>query len=98
MLIRNDDIVLRKIADKSYLINIKDNYNGDMCKLYEINEIGDFIWNQLNNPNTLENIVDKLYKLTSSHIDYTTIYNDVEDFIYVLINLKFIRNYISESL
>lgn len=93
LLIQCDNIVLRKIANKFYLINIKDNYTGDICKLYEINEIGNFIWNLLDNPITLVNIVDKLFKVIVPSTDYSIVYNDVDHFINVLIDLKFIRSY-----
>lgn len=45
---RNSDIVARKIHGSFFLIDICDNYSGDRCSLYEINETGMFIWEQIN--------------------------------------------------
>ncbi len=91
-LIRNDDIVLRKIADKFYLVNIRDNYLDDTCRLYVINEIGNFIWKEFDSPTTPEAVADKLYESLSDRPEYAVVYKDVCDFTYSLISLGFLRS------
>lgn len=44
---KNPNIVARKIHGSSFLIDISDNYSGDKCALYEINETGMFIWSNI---------------------------------------------------
>lgn len=43
----NKNMVLRKIHDSFFLIDITQNYLNDKCTLYEVNEVGAFIWQQL---------------------------------------------------
>lgn len=44
---RKDNIVCRKIHGSYFLIDISDNYSGDKCSLYEVNQTGMFIWNNI---------------------------------------------------
>ena len=37
----------RTIHGSSFWIDISDNYSGDTCSLYEINQTGMFIWNNI---------------------------------------------------
>ena len=47
MLEKNKNIVLREIHDSYFLIDITQNYLSDVCSIYEVNEIGKFIWESL---------------------------------------------------
>ena len=50
---KKKNIILRKIHGATFLINICDNYCGDQCAIYEINETGEFIWNHLDGATSL---------------------------------------------
>ena len=48
---KNESIVARKIHDTYFLIDTKENYSDEKCRLYEINEIGYFLWNNISKDN-----------------------------------------------
>ena len=52
---RNQNFVFRRIEDETILVPIKDNV-GDMGSIYRLNEIGAFIWEQLDGGHSLEAI------------------------------------------
>ena len=54
---KNENIVARKIHGSFFLIDISDNYSGDQCAIYEINETGMFIWEQINGARDIEELV-----------------------------------------
>ena len=60
MLIKNGDIILRTIHGSIFLIDISDNYSGDKCALYEINETGKFLWDNIDENRTVDSLVDAL--------------------------------------
>ena len=63
-IIKKENIVERKIHDTYFLIDISDKYLDDKCHLYEINEIGDFIWKQLGMSDTVSDIANiNVYKV-----------------------------------
>lgn len=47
MYVSNEKVVAREIHGSYFLIDITDNYSGDRCALYEINETGMFLWKNL---------------------------------------------------
>jgi len=52
---RNENFVYRKIQDETILVPIKDNV-GDMGSIYNLNEVGAFIWEHLDGKKTLLDI------------------------------------------
>ncbi len=56
---RNENFVFRRIEDETILVPIKDNV-GDMGSIYNLNEIGAFIWEQLDGERNLKTIKDKI--------------------------------------
>jgi hypothetical protein len=52
---RNEDFVYRKIQDETVLVPIRDS-TGDMDAIYNLNELGAFIWDHLNGSNSLEDV------------------------------------------
>lgn len=52
---RNEDFVYRKIEDETILVPIKNNV-GDMGSIYNLNEVGAFIWEHLDGEKTLEDL------------------------------------------
>jgi hypothetical protein len=56
---RNENFVYRKIEKETLLVPIKDNV-GDMGCIYNLNEIGAFIWEHLDGSNSLETIKENI--------------------------------------
>ena len=52
---RNEHFVFRKIGDEMILVPIKDNV-GNMSYIYNLNELGAFIWQHLDGSNRLVEI------------------------------------------
>jgi hypothetical protein len=58
---RNEDFVFRKIGNETILVPIKDNV-GDMGSIYNLNEVGAFVWAHLDGKNRLLDIKDMILK------------------------------------
>ena len=56
---KNENFVFRQIDDETILVPIKDNL-GDMGSIYNLNEVGAFIWEQLDGHKTLNDINKRL--------------------------------------
>lgn len=56
---RNENFVFRRIEDETILVPIKDNV-GDMGSIYNLNQIGAFIWEQLDGERNLGAVKDKI--------------------------------------
>lgn len=86
------NIVRRKVHDTYFLINIADNYSDDKCVLYEINEIGNFIWNHIEDreDNIDKYIASLLVEKVEEDVDFSVIYNDVTNYISMLLKERFI--------
>jgi hypothetical protein len=54
---RNESFVFRKIKGETILVPIKDNV-GDMGSIYNLNEVGAFVWEHLDGKNRLLDIKD----------------------------------------
>lgn len=52
---KKENIVFRKISDEAVLVPIKDNV-GDMGFIYNLNEVGAFVWEHLDGKNQLLDI------------------------------------------
>lgn len=81
---KNTNIVLRKIHGSFFLVDISDDYSGDKCALYEVNETGMFIWNCINNIRSANDIAMLLKEAIVDDVDYTVIYKDVLEFLNTL--------------
>ncbi len=91
MIFRNENIVIRKAHDAIFLIDISENYSEDKCHLYEINEVGAFIWDKLSGENSPEKIADLVYKAVDDEaIPYETVLKDTRDFMVQLKEMGFI--------
>lgn len=87
---RNENIVKREIHDTYFLIDITQNYLENTCSLYEINDIGLFIWDQLNHSNTIITIAENLYNAIEDDVAFEDILSDVEDYINILKKENFV--------
>lgn len=90
MLIKNGDIVLRTIHGSHFLIDITDNYSGDKCSLYEINETGKFLWDRLDENGSIDNLIDALQNAIISEVSRDVLVDDVTDYISDLMGNGFI--------
>ena len=90
MLIRNDNVVLRKIHGSIFLIDISDNYSGDKCSLYEINETGKFLWEAIDKNKTINDLVTALQNAIIDDVPREVILNDVSEYITDLIDKQFL--------
>lgn len=81
---RNANYVLRAIHDTFFLINISDNYKDEKCALLETNEIGAFIWDNLEQEKTLVEIVELLLQAINNEVSYDIVSNDVSTYLKVL--------------
>ena len=52
---KNEDFVFRQIDDETILVPVKDNL-GDMGSIYNLNEVGAFVWKHLNGKDSLADI------------------------------------------
>lgn len=87
---KNDKIVARSIHGAYFLIDIADNYSGNRCALYELNQIGFFIWNTIRN-NSIEEIATALWNEIIDKVDYEIIYQDVAEYIQLLQQNGFVK-------
>lgn len=88
---KNENIVARKVHGSSFLIDISDNYSGDKCALYEINETGMFIWNNINGSRTIEDLATLLKKAIIDDVDYQILHDDVAEFLETLVSRHFVE-------
>jgi Coenzyme PQQ synthesis protein D (PqqD) len=81
---RNENFVFRRIEDETILVPIKDNV-GDMGSIYNLNEIGAFIWEQLDGERNLKTIKDKI--LDEYEVSLQEAEADLNEFINDLIEI-----------
>jgi len=75
---RNENFVFRRIEDETILVPIKDNV-GDMGSIYNLNEVGALVWEQLDGRQTLGEIGDKI--LAQFEVDTREAQADICEFI-----------------
>ena len=90
MLIKNGDIILRTIHGSIFLIDISDNYYGDKCALYEINETGKFLWDNIDENRTVDSLVDALQEAIIDEVPRDVLVADVAEYIGDLIDKEFV--------
>ena len=56
---RNESFVFRRIEDETILVPIKDNV-GDMGSIYNLNDVGAFVWEQIDGVKSLQDIKNSL--------------------------------------
>lgn len=74
----------RKIHETFFLIDIKQNYLSNKCLLYEINEVGYFIWNALSKASSILEIADMIESEIEDVIDRGLMIDDVKIFLEIL--------------
>jgi hypothetical protein len=59
---KNESSVFRKIEAETLLVPIKDNV-GDMGSIHNLNDVGVFVWEQIDGVKSLQDIKDKLLEV-----------------------------------
>lgn len=85
------DIVARKIYDAYFLIDITDSYSQDRCALYEINEIGHFIWAHMDGSRSVTDIALELQKAITDEIPVQILIDDTHEFVQTLVAKGFVE-------
>lgn len=89
--LRKDNFILRRIHDSYFLIDITDNYMNDKCVLFEINEIGAFIWRLINGKSSLGAIAQELFDAIADDVAFQDIVSDTSHFISSLLRNGLIK-------
>ncbi len=88
---KKEGIVLRKIHGLYYLIDIKCNYTDDKCYLYETNEIGAFLWENLDRFPGAGALAHELWGQITDEVEEEVILADVRGYLKVLQAESFIE-------
>lgn len=88
---KKENIVARKVHGSHFLIDISDNYSGDKCAIYEINETGMFIWRNIDGTRNTEELATLLKAAIIDDIDYQILHDDVKEFVDALIIRQFVE-------
>jgi hypothetical protein len=75
---KNENFVYRRIGDETILVPIKDNV-GDMGSIYNLNEVGAFVWEHLDGRQSLSDIKDRIFEEFDVSSDAAN--KDLSDFI-----------------
>ena len=86
--VRDNDMVFRRFGDEMVLVPVRRGL-GDLNSFYVLNEVGYFLWEQLVEPVTLDELVERVSEdFDVSHEDAQV---DVESFIGELVTLKAVK-------
>lgn len=88
---QRENIVTRTVYQTYFLINIEQNYLNDECIFYEVNEIGHFLWEQLKDEKSVEELTDELIAELSEAVVYDEILHDVQQFLDILRDRRFLE-------
>ena len=75
---KNESFVFRKIEAETLLVPIKDNV-GDMGSIYNLNDVGAFVWEQIDGVKSLQDIKNRMleeYEVSSREAE-----NDLFEYI-----------------
>lgn len=90
MIVKCKNIVARKIHDSFFLVDITEKYSDDKCSIYELNQTGMFIWNNINDGCSVDSLATALHSIIIDDVDYSIIFKDVQDYIRILKNNGFV--------
>ena len=90
MIRKAKSIVDRKISDSFFLIDITDNYSGNECALYEINEIGLFIWRLIDGKNDVQDIIRIVKDAVDGDVSEELLENDIKEYMSELKEIGFL--------
>ena len=73
------------------MIDISDNYSGDTCSLYEINQTGMFIWNSIDGTRSIKELAELLQAAIIDDVDFEVLHEDVSEFVSTLLEKRFLE-------
>ena len=82
--------MIRTIHGSIFLIDISDNYSGDKCSLYEINETGKFLWDNIDENGTIDRLAGALQDAIIDEVPRDVLVAEVAEYIGDLIDQKFV--------
>jgi hypothetical protein len=85
---KDEHFVFRCIESETILVPIKDNV-GDMGCIYNLNEMGAFIWKHLDGQHKLESVIDKI--LNEYEVSPQEAEADLKAFVTDLIEIQAVR-------
>ena len=88
---KKENIVARTIHGASFLIDVSDNYSGDTCSLYEINQTGMFIWNNIDGTRSVKELAELLQAAIIDDVDFEVLHEDVSEFVSTLLEKRFLE-------
>ena len=92
MLIQKKNIVKRKIHDSYFLIDIKQNYLDDKCYIYELNPMGNLIWDSVDKVSSLTELAQLVKNKIDDKINFKQIMEDTKHFVDILIANEFLED------
>ena len=88
---RKDSYVLRNVHGTYFLIDITCSYADDKCHLYELNQIGAFIWEHMDGNKDIRQISEELLAALADDIALEVIITDVANYADTLQKCGFIE-------
>lgn len=85
---RNPNYIFRMILDEALLVPIRQNI-ADMNALYTLNDVGAFIWQQLEQPHTLDELHNRL--LAEYETDPETLNQDLYTYVMDMVSIDAMR-------
>lgn len=83
-LTRNENFVFRRIVEEMVLVPIRQNV-AELDSIYTLNELGAFIWEQLESPRSLAELEEVI--LAEYEIDAETVRTDLASFVDALLHI-----------
>lgn len=77
LIIKNNEIVLRKCGSFTFLVNPRVSYNRNNEEVLQINGTGVFIWDLINNEITFEEVICSLIDSIDGEVDREELKRDV---------------------
>ena len=87
---KNENIVERCIYGNYFLIDITENYFNEKAYLYEINELGHFIWSRIDGKKDISIIAKEILEAVVDDVKYEDVFEDTEAYINILIDKGFV--------
>ena len=89
--VKRENIKKREIHGDIFLIDIKQNYLNDKCHLYELNSMGNYIWDLLDYYHSPLGIAKEILKKIADDISSETVLGDVSTFLNMLKEENFLE-------
>lgn len=87
-IVRNPDFIFRMILDEGILIPIRKDV-ADLDSIFTLNDVGASIWQQLEQPHTIEDIQTKL--LEEYDVDPEILQQDLQSYLEDMIKINALR-------